>query len=127
LNLLNFSPVSFTARLHVIDLLTKPFLLFVDHGVKEGTFTRVKEDLQTSSDNLVLPPRAVSPSGRVVLRGGGGLANANSQSAAAAGRLNGSTGSAGFKEGNTFVRIDDQGNHLVSKMTKAKDSETWRP
>ncbi|KAG2188800.1 hypothetical protein INT44_003939, partial [Umbelopsis vinacea] len=81
-----------------------------DHGVKEGTFTRVKEDLQTSSDNLV-PPRSVSPSGRVTLRGGGGgPANGNSTL-----RLNGplhpttSTPlAAGFKEGNTFVRIDDQ-------------------
>lgn len=95
--------------------------------MKEGTFTRVKEDLQTKSDNLI-PPRATSPSGRVVLRGGGGLATPNVQS-----RLNGSgkgtnpAAVAGYKDGNTFVRIDEQGNHVVAKMTKAKDSTIWRP
>ncbi|KAG2182525.1 hypothetical protein INT43_007456 [Umbelopsis isabellina] len=98
-----------------------------DHGMKEGTFTRVKEDLQTKSDNLI-PPRATSPSGRVVLRGGGGLATPNVQS-----RLNGPgkgtnpAMTAGYKDGNTFVRIDEQGNHVVAKMTKAKDSTIWRP
>ncbi|KAM3586456.1 hypothetical protein VKS41_002971 [Umbelopsis sp. WA50703] len=96
-----------------------------DHGMKEGTFTRVKEDLQTKSDNLI-PPRATSPSGRIILRGGGGLATTNVQT-----RLNGpskgSSPAAGYKDGNTFVRIDEQGNHVVSKMTKAKDSTTWRP
>ncbi|KAI8576600.1 hypothetical protein K450DRAFT_256376 [Umbelopsis ramanniana AG] len=100
-----------------------------DHGVKEGTFTRVKDDLQTSSDNLV-PPRSVSPSGRVTLRGGGGGASNVNSTLRLNGPLNSTTSTpltAGFKEGNTFVRIDDQGNHLVSKMTKAKDSETWRP
>jgi hypothetical protein len=93
--------------------------------MKEGTFTRVKEDLQTKSDNLI-PPRATSPSGRIILRGGGGLATTNVQT-----RLNGpskgSSPAAGYKDGNTFVRIDEQGNHVVSKMTKAKDSTTWRP
>ncbi|KAJ2963371.1 hypothetical protein NQZ79_g1593 [Umbelopsis isabellina] len=98
-----------------------------DHGMKEGTFTRVKEDLQTKSDNL-MPPRATSPSGRVVLRGGGGLATPNVQT-----RLNGPgkgtspAAAAGYKDGNTFVRIDEQGNHVVAKMTKAKDSTIWRP
>jgi hypothetical protein len=106
-------------------------LLFTDHGVKEGSFTRVKEDLQTSSDILVLP-RSVSPSGRVVLRGGGGTGGGLTNTNLSQPRLNGPAKGAvatavGFKEGNTFVRIDDHGNHLVSKMTKAKDSETWRP
>lgn len=83
-----------------------------------------------------LSNRSVSPSGRVTLRGGGGLKYAGgAKSNESSGSLSPSRTSsktststrcrspmAGYTDGDRYVRVDEAGNHLALKMTRVDDN-----
>ncbi|CEP10654.1 hypothetical protein [Parasitella parasitica] len=109
-----------------------------DHGLTEGAYSR-----PDSANDYVINPvdnhapfqeaylhaiRSVSPSGRVVIRGGGGnsssLASTRSSS-----KLSGSRSRSplpGYVNGDKFISLDEAGNQIAVKMKKA-DSAAKMP
>ncbi|CAO3612730.1 unnamed protein product [Mucor fragilis] len=109
-----------------------------DHGLTEGaSYSRP----DSANDNVVNPPdhvppfqeaylhtmRAASPSGRVTIRGGGGVngLDRNSSSLASTRSSSKSSGSRsrsplpGYVNGDKFISLDEAGNQIIVKMKKA--------
>ncbi|RCI05785.1 hypothetical protein CU098_006957, partial [Rhizopus stolonifer] len=108
-----------------------------DHGLTEGTYSRQgsPNDISTTSSQESTPFqeaflntfRSSSPSGRVTIRGGGGI-DRNSSSLASTRSSSKSSGGSrsrsplpGYVDGNNYISVDELGNHIVVKMKKADD------
>ncbi|KAI8388285.1 uncharacterized protein BYT42DRAFT_543615 [Radiomyces spectabilis] len=111
-----------------------------DHGLNEGIVSpRTNEEASTGSLNetprfkeaYMSVVRSVSPSGRVVLRGGGASSDNGSNgstgltptrsSSKSSGSRSRSPIPCGYVDGDKYIRIDEAGNQVVIKMTKAAD------
>ncbi|KAG0177802.1 Spectrin beta chain, non-erythrocytic 1 [Apophysomyces sp. BC1021] len=98
-----------------------------DHGLTEGVSTpRADTEPSTTAyqESFLQTIRSVSPSGRVTIRSGGGnsssLAPSGSSSKSSSGRSR-SPASSGYVEGDRFIRVDQAGNHVAVKMTRAEE------
>ncbi|ORZ24664.1 hypothetical protein BCR42DRAFT_446584 [Absidia repens] len=111
----------------------------LDHGCCEGTI--IPGNRQTDINSrfgeafVHLSNRSISPSGRVTLRGGGGLKyTGGAKSNESSGSLSPSRTSsktststrcrsplAGYTDGDRYVRVDEAGNYLAMKMTRVDD------
>ncbi|KAI8100047.1 uncharacterized protein BX664DRAFT_322736, partial [Halteromyces radiatus] len=109
------------------------FLL--DHGCNEGVVISdvppLEKNARFNEAYIPFSSRSLSPSGRVVLRGGGGVLKYGNDSM---GSLSPSRSSSktstntrcrspltGYTDGERYVRVDEAGNHLALKMTRAED------
>ena len=104
-----------------------------DHGLIDGIHSRPASSQEISrynhhsQDNAPFQEgyfqalRSSSPSGRVTIRGGGGIVSTRSTSASSRPK----SPLPGFVDGNKYISMDDAGNHVVVKMKKAdKDAKT---
>ncbi|KAI9319148.1 hypothetical protein BX666DRAFT_2025476 [Dichotomocladium elegans] len=108
-----------------------------DHNLTEGTL-RVEEANPVSttsssessggslSSTAHLITRAASPSGRVSIRGGGLTSASNSEHLLSATWSSSSsrrskTPRGGYVDGDKYIRVDEAGNQLMVRMTKAED------
>ncbi|KAF7726997.1 Spectrin beta chain, non-erythrocytic 1 [Apophysomyces ossiformis] len=99
-----------------------------DHGLTEGVSTP-RADTEPSprayQETFLQTVRSVSPSGRVTIRGGG--AGGNSSSLAPSGSSSRSSNrsrspaSTGYVDGDRFIRVDQSGNQVAVKMTRAEE------
>lgn len=84
------------------------------------------------TETYITVERSVSPSGRITIRGGGGNINSNddenifnrtpsgtSSKTSISTRCKSPT--AGYMDGDRFIRIDESGNQLAIKMIRADD------
>ncbi|CAO3609494.1 unnamed protein product [Cunninghamella blakesleeana] len=109
------------------------FLL--EHGCKEGVMLPDKKVNKNSkfTETYLMVERSISPSGRVTIRGGGGGdMNSNGDVNIFNHTLSGTSSKtsistrcksppAGYMDGDRFIRIDESGNQLAIKMTRADD------
>ncbi|KAI8982565.1 hypothetical protein BDB01DRAFT_906331 [Pilobolus umbonatus] len=108
-----------------------------DHRLTEGPQSRSDSNIgcytpETSpfQETYLQTVRAVSPSGRVTLRGGGGTAAGISGSIASTRSSSKSSSRSksplpGFVDGDKYVSLDESGNHIYVKMKKAEyDAKT---
>ncbi|KAI9008901.1 hypothetical protein CLU79DRAFT_497229 [Phycomyces nitens] len=118
-----------------------------DHGLTDGVVTPRGDGQNSSSSSCDGAPfqevhiqtvRAVSPSGRVMIRGGGfgaaagpsGVNAVNGTSSSLAPTRSSSKSSSsrsrspvptGFVDGDKYVRVDELGNQMMVRMTKAEE------
>lgn len=103
--------------------------LSLEHGLIEGNSSRP----ESVNDNQEIVPfreaylhtvRSSSPTGRVTIRGGGGLEKNSSslvstRSSSKSSRSKSPT--PGYMDGDKFVSLDEAGNQYIVKMKKAED------
>lgn len=113
--------------------------IFIDHGLTESAYSRPESVDESTSNQPEQVPfqeaylhtlRAPSPSGRVTIRGGGGI-DRNSSSLASTRSSSKSSGSRsrsplpGYVDGDKYISVDESGNHIFVKMKKAEvDAKT---
>ncbi|KAI8139340.1 hypothetical protein BJV82DRAFT_626900 [Fennellomyces sp. T-0311] len=76
--------------------------------------------------SLAPTTRCRSPSGRITVRGGGGVSATSSSDMlsttwSSSSRRSSKTPRGGYVEGDKYIRVDEAGNQLMVKMTKAED------
>lgn len=102
-----------------------------EHGLVEGNYSRPEsvndnrnqQDFMPFHEAYLHTVRASSPSGRVTIRGGGGVER-NSSSLASRSSSKSSRSKSptpGYMDGDRFVSLDEAGNQFVVKMKKADD------
>lgn len=107
------------------------FFIFTEHGLTDGSYSRPASSLETNKYNnqenapflesYIQALRSSSPSGRVTIRGGGGVSNsvASTRSSSKSSGSRSRSPLPGFVDGDKFISLDEAGNHVVVKMKKA--------
>ncbi|KAI8344330.1 hypothetical protein BC941DRAFT_447310 [Chlamydoabsidia padenii] len=97
-----------------------------DHGHKNSiSHTSIQGD--QSGDTMSPLARSASPSGRVTIRGGGSISSSSlnpNHSHSKSSNRSRSPVPSGYKEGDTFIHVGEDGHQVVMKMTKAKEDAT---
>ncbi|CAO3607298.1 unnamed protein product [Mucor hiemalis] len=102
-----------------------------EHGLTDGSHSRPASSQESIKYNnhenapflesYIQTLRSSSPSGRVTIRGGGGVSN-SAASTRSSSKSSGSRSRSplpGFVDGDKFISLDEAGNHVVVKMKKA--------
>jgi hypothetical protein len=100
----------------------------VDHGHKNNANHHPTSSQKEQSDDMMTPlARSASPSGRVTIRGGGSISSSSlnpNHSHSKSSNRSRSPVPSGYKEGDTFIHVGEDGHQVVMKMTKAKEDAT---
>ncbi|KAI9475995.1 MAG: hypothetical protein EXX96DRAFT_506832 [Benjaminiella poitrasii] len=109
-----------------------------DHGLTEGIYSRPEsvndnsnttyqqENTMPFQETYIQTLRSSSPSGRVTIRGGGGVDRHNSSLAStrSSSKSSGSRSRSplpGYVDGDKYISTDEAGNQIILKMIKADD------